>query len=63
VVAVAVQVVDAAHIRVMCDACRTATAEVCDKRNLPVVARVAAIRKFTEVHTRAAGRINDATRP
>jgi hypothetical protein len=43
-------VLEAAHLRVICDACRTATAEVCGKRDLPVVARVAAMRKF-----RAAG--------
>ena len=45
----ALQVIEAAHIRVTCDACRTATAEVCGKRDLPVAARVAAIRKFKEV--------------
>lgn len=38
-----------AHIRVLCDACRTASAEVCGKRDLPVMARVAAIRKFKAV--------------
>jgi hypothetical protein len=43
-------VIEAAHLRVTCDACRTATAEVCGKRDLPTMARVAAIRKF-----RAAG--------
>jgi hypothetical protein len=46
---VPLQVVEAAHLRVTCDACRTATAEVCGKRDLPVAARVAAIRKFNEV--------------
>jgi hypothetical protein len=40
----------AAHIRVTCDACRSADAEVCGKRDMPLMARVAAIRKF-----RAAG--------
>ena len=40
----------AAHIRVTCDACRSADAEVCGKRDLPLMARVAAVRKF-----RAAG--------
>ena len=45
----ALQVIEAAHIRVACDACHTATAEVCRKRDLPVAARVAAIRKFKEV--------------
>jgi hypothetical protein len=40
---------EAAHLRVTCDACRTATAEVCGKRDLPVMARVAAIRKFRAV--------------
>ena len=45
----ALQVLEAAHLRVTCDACRTATAEVCGKRDLPVAARVAAIRKFKMV--------------
>ena len=40
---------DAAHVRVTCDGCHTASAEVCGKRDPPVMARVAAIRKFKEV--------------
>lgn len=45
----ALQVIEAAHVRVTCDACRTASAEVCGKRDLPVMACVAAIRKFKAV--------------
>ena len=37
---------DACHIRVVCDACRVASAEVCGKRDLPIAATVSAIRKF-----------------
>ena len=40
---------EAAHVRVTCDACRTESAEVCGKRDLPVMARVAAVRKFKAV--------------
>jgi hypothetical protein len=47
---VPLETLSAAHIRVTCDACRTANAEVCGKRDLPLMARVAAVRKF-----RAAG--------
>ncbi len=43
------QLVDASHVRVTCDSCRTATAEVCGKREPPVVARAAAVRKLREV--------------
>jgi hypothetical protein len=43
------QLLQAAHVRVICDSCRTATAEVCGKRDLPVMARVAAVRKFKSV--------------
>ena len=43
------QLVEAEHVRVVCDACRTTTAEVCGKRDLPVIARVAAVRKFKAV--------------
>jgi hypothetical protein len=46
---VALQLVETAHIRVTCDSCSTATAEVCGKRDLPVMARVAAVRKFKAV--------------
>lgn len=42
-------VVEAAHVRVVCDACGAASAEVCGKRDLPVMARVAAVRKFKSV--------------
>jgi hypothetical protein len=45
----ALQILEAAHVRVTCDACSTASAEVCGKRDLPVMARVAAVRKFREV--------------
>jgi hypothetical protein len=38
-------VVDACHIRVVCDGCRT-SAEVCGKRDPPVAAVVSAVRKF-----------------
>jgi hypothetical protein len=47
--AMALQLVEAAHVRVVCDGCRSATAEVCGKRDLPVMARVAAMRKFKAV--------------
>lgn len=41
--------VNAAHLRVTCDGCGTNTAEVCGKRDLPTMARVAAVRKFQAV--------------
>jgi len=41
--------VEASHVRVLCDACRTTSAEVCGRRDLPVMARVAAVRKFKAV--------------
>lgn len=37
--------IEAAHVRVACDSCGV-TAEVCGRRDLPVMARVAAVRKF-----------------
>jgi hypothetical protein len=40
---------EAAHVRVTCDACRRTSAEVCGKRDLPAMAKVAAMRKFKEV--------------
>jgi hypothetical protein len=40
--------VDASHIRVVCDACR-ASAEICGKRDPPVAATVSAVRKFKSV--------------
>ena len=46
---VTLAVADAVHVRVTCDSCR-ATAEVCGKRAMPVVARAAAVERF-----RAAG--------
>jgi hypothetical protein len=49
--------IDAAHLRVTCDACGVSSAEVCGKRDPPVMARVAAIRKF-----RAAGWHHDPGR-
>jgi hypothetical protein len=36
------------HIRVTCDACRRATAELCAKRDLAVTARTKAVPKFKE---------------
>ncbi len=45
----ALAVVQAAHLRVVCDGCRRASAEVCGKRDVPVMARVAAVRKFKSV--------------
>lgn len=42
----ALLLVEAAYVRVVCDACRTASAEVCGKRDPPVMARVAAMRQF-----------------
>jgi hypothetical protein len=52
---VALAPIDAWHIRVVCDACRVSSAEVCGKRDLPVAATVAAVRKF-----KAAGWHHDA---
>jgi len=46
---VPLQVVEAAHVRVTCDTCRTASAEVCGKRDVPTMARVAAMRKLKAV--------------
>ena len=40
---------EAAHLRVTCDSCRKSSAEVCGKRDLPAMARVAAVRKFKAV--------------
>ncbi len=44
------QLVEATHVHVVCDACRSQTAEVCGRRDLPATATVEAVRKF-----RAAG--------
>ena len=46
---VALQRIEASHLRVTCDACRTASAEVFGKQDLPVMACVAAVRKFKAV--------------
>jgi hypothetical protein len=40
---------EAAHVRVTCDGCQTATAEVCGKRNPTTMAREAAVTKFKAV--------------
>jgi hypothetical protein len=40
--------VQATHLRVVCDSCRTANAEVCGKRDAPAAARIAAIRKLKD---------------
>ncbi len=40
--------IEAAHIRVTCDGCGV-TAEVCGRRDLPVMARVASVRKFIAI--------------
>jgi hypothetical protein len=37
---------EATHVRVVCDACRTASAEVCGRRELAVTARALAVPKF-----------------
>jgi hypothetical protein len=39
-------VVEATHVRVVCDSCRTATAETCGKRELVLAATVTAARRF-----------------
>lgn len=46
---VPLQLVEATHLRVTCDACRAATAEVCGKRDRGDLARAAAVRKFRAV--------------
>jgi hypothetical protein len=48
VTCVPLSVVEAAHLRVVCDAYGT-TAEVCGRRDLLVMARVAAMRKFKAI--------------
>ena len=37
---------EATHVHVVCDACRTASAELCGKRELPVTARAQAVPRF-----------------
>jgi hypothetical protein len=46
---VPLQLVQASHVRVTCDACGTASAEVCGKREPPLKARIAAVQKFKDV--------------
>jgi hypothetical protein len=46
---VPLQVVEAVHVRVTCDGCQKATAEVCAKRELGPAARASAVRKFRDV--------------
>jgi hypothetical protein len=46
--------VEATHLRVVCDACHVASAEVCAKRTVALAARIAAVPRF-----RAAGWHND----
>ncbi len=43
------EVIDPKRVRVLCDHCRSETAEVYGKRDMPVMATVAAIRKFKSV--------------
>jgi hypothetical protein len=43
------------HVRIVCDGCRAASAEVCGKRDLPVTVRASAVPKF-----RKAGGHHDA---
>jgi hypothetical protein len=52
---VPLQLVEATHVRVVCDACRAASAELCGKRDLAVTARVLAVPKL-----KAAGWHHDA---
>jgi hypothetical protein len=40
--------IEASHIRVTCDRCGV-TAEVCGRRDLPVMARVASVKKFLSI--------------
>jgi hypothetical protein len=42
----ALQIVQASHVRVTCDSCRSATAELCARRELPVVARASCVARF-----------------
>ena len=41
-------ILEASHIRVTCDRCGV-TAEVCGRRDLPVMARVASVKKFLSI--------------
>ena len=46
---VPLQLIEASHVRVTCDACRTASAEVCGKRALAATAKATASPKFKAV--------------
>ncbi len=39
-------ILEATHVRVVCDSCRTTSAELCGKRELPVTARARAVPRF-----------------
>jgi hypothetical protein len=39
-------VVEARHVRVTCDACRTASAEICGRRELAISVRASAVPRF-----------------
>ena len=41
-----IEVVSAAHVRVTCDGCKAASAELCGRRELEVFARTEAVPKF-----------------
>lgn len=43
---VPISLIEATHVRVTCDSCRAATAELCGKRELPLTARAQAVRRF-----------------
>jgi hypothetical protein len=45
-VAVPLRLFEATHVRVLCDACRAQSAEVCGRREVPAAATVAAVLKF-----------------
>jgi len=40
------QTVETTHVRVVCDACREVSAEVCGRREIAVIARASAVEKF-----------------
>ncbi|HLK36145.1 MAG TPA: hypothetical protein VKU41_05290, partial [Polyangiaceae bacterium] len=39
---------EATHVRVVCDGCRSASAESCGKRDVPTLARIAAVKRFRD---------------
>jgi hypothetical protein len=43
---VPLQLIEAVHVRVICDGCGSVTAEVCGKREPPAAARAMAAQKF-----------------